>query len=125
MREEAPMADYLDRSAQAPAVSSEAFVAMLGPDWDTEDAYWQSAYPARPYARADRGYEYYRAAYRFGAERSVRYRGEDWNDLERTVRREWLGSDHATHSWEEMRTAIRDAWDHVRGRSRDERTHIR
>ena len=119
------MADYVDGTAHAPAVSSEASPAMLGPDWDSEDAYWQSAYPARPYARADRSYEYYRAAYRFGAEIAVRRTGEEWQDAEPAVRRSWLASDGATHSWEEMRTAIRDAWDHVRGRSRDERTHIR
>ena len=119
------MADYLDRTARVPAVSSEASVAMLGPDRETEDAYWQSAYPARPYARADRSYEYYRAAYRFGAEIAVRRAGEEWAEAEPSVRRSWLASDEATHGWEEMRPAIRDAWDHVRGRSRDERTHIR
>jgi hypothetical protein len=55
----------------------------------------------------------------------VRRTGEEWSEAEPAVRRSWLASDDATHSWEEMRTAIRDAWDHVRGRSRDERTHIR
>jgi len=119
------MADHRERAADVPAINLESSVALLGPNWETEDAYWQSAYPARPYARADRSYEYYRAAYRFGAEIAMRYAGEEWSEAEASIRRSWLGSDEATHSWEEMRAAIRDAWDHVRGRSRDERTHIR
>ena len=42
------MADYRDSAAERPAVNAAASLATLGPDWDTEDAYWQSAYPERP-----------------------------------------------------------------------------
>ena len=63
------MAHSQDRTPEDPAVNVE--LATFGPDSDTEDAYWQSAYPERPYARADRSYEYYRAAYRYGAERAM------------------------------------------------------
>lgn len=120
------MADHRERATDVPALNAEASVARLGPDWDTEDAYWQSAYPARPYARADRGYEYYRSAYRFGAERATLWRGREWNDAERALRDAWTATaDQVNAAWEEMKDAIRDAWDHVRGRSRDDRTHIR
>jgi len=120
------MADRRDGTADAPAINSEASPATLGPDWDTEDAYWQSAYPERPYARADRSYEYYRSAYRFGTERATLWANREWADAEHALRDAWAATtDAADSAWEEMNDAIRDAWDHVRGRSGDDRTHIR
>jgi len=119
------MADHRERAADVPAINLESSVALLGPNWETEDAYWQSAYPARPYARADRSYEYYRAAYRYGAERATTWRRREWRDAERDLREGWPEAADASGSWDEMRAAVRDAWDHVRGRSRDDRTHIR
>jgi len=119
------MADYRERASDVPAINVESSLALLGPDWETEDAYWQSAYPARPYARADRSYEYYRTAYRYGAERSTIWQDREWSDAEDALRDGWVSADDSTSSWDEMRDAIRDAWDHVRGRSRDDRTHIR
>jgi hypothetical protein len=119
------MTDFRESGADVPAVSVDSSLATFGPDWDTEDAYWQSAYPERPYARADRSYEYYRAAYRFGAESAMRWRGREWPDTEHRLRADWLAGEHVASTWEEMGDAIRDAWDRVRGRSRDDRTHIR
>ena len=118
------MADL--RHSSPDVVSAESSIALLGPDWDSEDAYWQSAYPERTYARADRSYEYYRTAYRYGAESAVRWRGLEWHDAEHMLRSFWTAAEHASIStWEEMKEAIRDAWDRVRGRSADDRTHIR
>lgn len=118
------MADLQSRSPDV--VSAESSVALLGPDWETEDAYWQSAYPERTYARADRSYEYYRSAYRYGAESAMRWRGREWDDVEQAVRAGWASpADASRASWEEMKAPVRDAWDHVRGRSADDRTHIR
>ena len=121
------MAEQRDNTADVHGVSAESSLATFGPDWDTEDAYWQSAYPERPYARADRGYEYYRSAYRFGAGCAARMQGREWDDAEPTLCNEWSsGEQHGPVStWDEMKDAIRDAWDHVRGRSSDDRTHIR
>jgi len=108
------------------AITTSASLVTSGPDWESEDAYWQSAYPERPYARADRSYEYYRAAYRYGAERAARWRGREWSDAERELGSGWEAYDEGTSAtWDEMKDAVRDAWDHVRGRSRDDRTHIR
>ncbi len=119
-----------DRPAENPAdisaVSLGSFTATLGPQWASEDAYWQSAYPERPYARADRGYEYYRSAYQFGVSAAVWYHDREWQEAESDLHHAW--SVHAgtpDSSWEEMKVAIRDAWDHVRGESADDRTHIR
>jgi hypothetical protein len=116
-----------DRQLRSPdVVNAESSIALHGPDWETEDAYWQSAYPERTYARADRGYEYYRSAYRYGAESAIRWAGREWDEVEQTVRAAWQSAADASRpSWEEMKRAIRDAWDHVRGRSTDDRTHIR
>ena len=124
--EEVPMAKDRERSADVPTITTEASLATLGPDWDTEDAYWQSAYPERPYARADRGFDYYRAAYRFGAERATLWRHREWTDAERSLHEAWMATADAVNAaWDEMKEAIRDAWDHVRGRLPDDRTHIR
>jgi hypothetical protein len=112
--------------SDTPALTVTTSTATLGPDWETEDAYWQSAYPERPYARADRGYEYYRAAYRYGTERATQWRERDWASAERALRDGWSSaSDGDSASWMDMRDAVRDAWDRVRGRSDDDRTHIR
>ena len=120
------MANDRERAGDVQAIHTEASPATLGPDWDTEDAYWQSAYPARPYARADRGFEFYRAAYHFGAVRATLWRNREWSDAERPMHDAWAATaDTVNTAWEEVSAAIRDAWDHVRGRSHDDRTHIR
>jgi hypothetical protein len=120
------MVNDRERAGDVHAIQTEASLATLGPDWDTEDAYWQSAYPERPYARADRGYEYYRAAYHFGAVRATLWRHREWHDAERALSDAWAATADAVNAaWEEMSAAIRDAWDHVRGRLPDDRTHIR
>jgi len=123
--EEALMPDFRERAADVPTINLAGSLVTLGPDWEAEDAYWQSAYPERPYARADRGYEYYRSAYQFGVDRAMEWRGRDWNDAERELEQRWSASTETSGSWEEMRDAVRDAWDHVRGSSQDDRTHIR
>ncbi len=114
-------------AADMPTVSLESTPAATGPDWEAEDAYWQSAYPERPYARADRGYEYYRAAYRFGVEAAIRLSARSWQEVERALRRRVAleQGDSTAAAWAEVRDAVRDAWQHVRGESDDDRTHIR
>ncbi|HEX5075652.1 MAG TPA: hypothetical protein VFW03_20745 [Gemmatimonadaceae bacterium] len=113
-------------TAENSAVNAPTSVASLGPDWETEDAYWQSAYPERPYARADRSYEYYRSAYRYGTERATQWQGREWADAERDLSDAWPTIGDATSlTWDDVRDAVRDAWDRVRGESEDDRTHIR
>ena len=120
------MADDRQSTAEIPAQSAPMSLVTLGPDWETEDAYWQSAYPERPYARADRSYEYYRAAYRYGTERATQWQGREWSDAERDLGDAWPKiADETSPMWDEIRDAVRDAWDRVRGESGDDRTHIR
>jgi hypothetical protein len=123
---EALMANDRQTTAEIPALNAPTSLATLGPDWETEDAYWQSAYPERPYARADRSYEYYRAAYRYGTERATQWQGREWSDAERDLTDAWPKTgDESSPTWDEIKEAVRDAWDRVRGDSEDDRTHIR
>ena len=125
------MADFskstpADMAAGHPGINMGTSGSMREVDWGTEDAYWQSAYPGRPYARADRGFDYYRSAYRYGSESAVRHHGRDWNDVETDLRRDWDSYRGESSSvWEDVKDAVRDAWDRVRGQSNDDRTHIR
>ena len=80
------MPDVQPSSTEVPVISAESSQALRGPDWETEDAYWQSAYPERTYARADRTYEYYRSAYRYGTESAIRWRGREWDEVESALR---------------------------------------
>ncbi|HEX6631784.1 MAG TPA: hypothetical protein VF048_11875 [Gemmatimonadaceae bacterium] len=89
-----------------------------GIDWNTEDAYWQTNYSSRPYATADRDYDYYRPAYRYGTESASRYRGRNWNDVESDLRSGWDTYEHrgaGQSTWENMKDAVRDAWNRVTG----------
>lgn len=120
------MAEDRETNAGLPAINAATSLVTLGPDWETEDAYWQSAYPERPYARADRSYEYYRSAYRYGTERATQWQGREWNDSEHSLREAWPPTaDEAEPTWDEIKEAVRDAWDRVRGNCEDDRTHIR
>lgn len=125
------MADFskdspADMAADHPGINMGTTGSMHEIDWDTEDAYWQSAYPARPYARADRSFAHYRPAYRYGAAAAVHYHDREWADVEEELRRDWENyPDSSKSPWDEAKAAVRDAWDHVRGRSKDDRTHIR
>ena len=92
-------------------------------DWTTEDDYWRTNYASRPYARADRGYDYYEPGYRYGFESANRYRGRQWNEIESDLRSGWDRFEHRGQSaWENIKDAVRDAWDRVTGRDRDRGT---
>jgi hypothetical protein len=85
--------------------------------WNDEDIYWQSNYRTRPYASdAGRDYDYYRPGYRYGYEAANRYQNRSWNDVEADLSRDWNSYEHrGTSTWEQMKQAVRDAWDRVTG----------
>ena len=86
-------------------------------DWGTEDTYWRQNFSARPYANADRGYDFYRPAYRYGVESSSRYRDRQFDEVESDLSRGWNEFRGESNSaWENVKDAVRDAWDRVRGR---------
>ncbi len=89
-------------------------------DWSTDDAFWQANYSSRAYAAADRPYEHYQPAYRYGHEAATTAATErDWNDMEGELRSGWNSYEHRYSSnkstWEEIKDAAKDAWDRVRG----------
>ncbi len=82
--------------------------------WNTEERYWRDNFTSRPYARADRGFDYYRPAYRYGFESANRYPGKQWNDVESDLRSGWDRYEQRGEStWENIKDAVRDAWDRV------------
>jgi hypothetical protein len=79
-----------------------------------EDAYWRDNFRNRPYATADRGYDYYRPGYQYGWESYGRYRGRKYDDVESDLERGWdkfRGESRLT--WNEAKGATRDAWHRV------------
>lgn len=83
-------------------------------DLDSEERYWRDHWLEQPYAVADRTFEYYRPAYRYGAECTVRYEGRRWADVEHEAREGWDKYEHrAEGTWEHMKDAVRDAWERI------------
>lgn len=94
-------------------------------DWSSERGWWQENYRSRPYATADRGFEFYEPGYRYGTESATRFRGRSWDDAENDLRSGWdsyesRGSNRST--WEEIKASVRDAWDRMTG---DDDSHHR
>lgn len=89
-------------------------------DADEEDAYWAEHYASRPYVTADRGYEHYRAAYRYGWESRIRHHadGRTYDELEPELERDWEERRGASPlDWSDARHAARDAWHRVERRA--------
>ena len=85
--------------------------------WDTEESYWRDNWSARPYASADRGFDYYRPGYRYGFESANRYRGREWDEIESDLRANWATYEHRGQSaWDHIKDAVRDGWNRVTNR---------
>jgi hypothetical protein len=98
-----------DRMTERMSESSERIA-----NWNDEDSYWRENFRSRPYAIADRDYDYYRGAYRYGFDSANRYRGRNWNDVETDLRSGWDRYEHRGQSaWENVKDAVRDAWNRV------------
>ncbi len=74
---------------------------------------------------ADRGYEYYEPAYRYGWESAAHHRGKSWSEVEPELERGWetfrgadfKGESRLQSTWDDVKAAVRDAWDRVAGGS--------
>jgi hypothetical protein len=83
--------------------------------WNEEDTYWRTNYRGRPYA-SDREYDYYQPGYRYGYEAASRYEGRDWAEIENDLSRDWDAYEYrGTSTWEQIKDAVRDAWERVTG----------
>ena len=85
-------------------------------DWANEETYWRNNFRQRPYVAAGQSYDSFGPAYRFGYEATGRYRGKSWRDVESDLGRDWTRYEHRGQStWEQMKNAVKDAWDRVTG----------
>lgn len=85
--------------------------------WGQHDAHFREQYASRPYARADRAYESYQPAYRYGYDAARQQPAREWHEAEGELAQGWDWARGATgHAWHEVKDAARDAWDRVRGR---------
>jgi uncharacterized protein (TIGR02271 family) len=64
-------------------------------------------------------YEKYAPAYRYGHDLASdkRYSGKDWSTFESDARRDWETRNPGQSTWEDVKDAVRYAWDTVRGRT--------
>jgi hypothetical protein len=113
------MADFNERGTTGTASGS---ARGASGDWNSEERWWKENYQSRPYARADRGFDFHKPGYRYGYENASRSGGRSWNEAENDLRGGWdkyehRGTDKST--WEEIKDTVRDAWDRVTGDHHD------
>ena len=83
--------------------------------WDEEDKYWRTNYRTRPYAGSNE-YDFYQPGYRYGYESATRYQNRKWDEVEPELSRGWNTYQYrGTSTWEQVKNAVRDAWDRVTG----------
>ena len=85
--------------------------------WMDDRNWWQENFSTRPYVTADRRFEDYEPAYRFGYQSLSRYHGRRWKQVEPSLRNDW---DHfegrGDSTWESVKDAVRDAWENITGK---------
>ena len=89
--------------------------ATTGQDWAAYEREFRT-HATTAFASRGHPYEHWAPAYRYGYDLAAdpRYSGRDWAAVETDARRQWEERHRGT--WEEMKEAIRHAWDRVRGR---------
>ena len=88
--------------------------------WETEDNFWHENFSSRPYAIGPDYYERFRPAYRYGFESARHHSGRTFDDAESDLKTGWDRYEHRgdnRSAWEEIKDAVRDAWDRVTGHS--------
>lgn len=116
------MADFTkdmmaDAAADNPGTNMGKTGSLRDVDWGAEEPYWAENFGSRPYATADRGFDYYRPAYQYGHEAAARLQGRPWEEVEPDLARGWDEYRGESRSkWEDIKEAVRDAWDRTVGR---------
>ena len=76
-----------------------------------EDEYWRNNYSTRPYATADRGYEYYQPAYKYGWESRAKHGSKEFDSVAGDLQKGWdKARGTSKMEWNEARTPVSDAW---------------
>lgn len=80
-------------------------------DYDHRDDFRRD-FESRYRSAGDARYEEYEPAYRYGYDvaNDKRYRGRDWEDVEDTLKTDYLRT-HPTSSWDRARGAVRYGWE--------------
>ena len=84
--------------------------------WETEDNYWFENFTSRPYALGPDFYDRFRPAFRYGFESAHHHMGRSWEEAEPDLEQGWQTyARRGSHPplWEEVKEAVRDAWDRV------------
>ena len=87
--------------------------------WETEDNYWHENFTSRPYALGPDFYDRFRPAFRYGFESGNHHLGRTWDEAEPDLAAGWDRYHYRGEqpsSWDEIKQAVRDAWDRARGR---------
>ena len=86
--------------------------------WDDEERYWRTAYLTRPYASGT-AYDVLAPGYRYGYDAARRSPLRSWTELEAELERGWESCAYRGQStWDQVKAAVRDAWDRVTQRDR-------
>ncbi len=79
-----------------------------------EMAHWRDHYKTRPYADDSTDFDQYEPAYGYGAASYSKYPGQNFDDIDSDLSRDWNASrGNSTLEWDRARYAARDAWDRV------------
>jgi hypothetical protein len=81
---------------------------------DADDRYWRENHATRHYANPASNYEEYQPAYQYGTDAAHRYRGREWEEVQRDLERGWdKAREGSSLAWENVKDAARAAWDRV------------
>lgn len=90
-----------------------------------EGEYWRHEYPNRPYYRAERPYEDFEPAYRYGWESAANpeFSGRSFEEVESGLKTNWpsyceLEESEESSDWSEMREATRDAYNRIHNKNK-------
>jgi hypothetical protein len=74
------------------------------------DSWWRDNYSELEGLQADRGYQHYEPALRYGWQSAAQHRGKQWTDVEPTLSSGWQGSSR-DKAWDDVKHAVRHSWE--------------
>ena len=80
------------------------------------EEHFEREYRNAPYYSAERDWNDYRPAYRYGYDTYGQYRGQRFEDVEPRLQADWDRARRDANSrleWNEARHAVRDGWHHI------------
>lgn len=94
------------------AKAGDSIAEAVNPTDYTE--HFEREYRNAPYYDAERDWNDYGPAYRYGYDTHGRYRGRDFDEVEADLERDWTSTRGESRlGWTEARGAVRDGWHHL------------